>query len=491
MKISSEQKPVILYNRQAVYTEQDCACADEPFLSPVLYTHKQQSVVTDCACADTGLVFVAQVKENTSLPWQISPELYRAPLSDGYELVFNPISPAGVAVLNSPARAVLNSFNHPGFLKNDPVHYQLAGLGLIHPHQSPPPEPLTEAHTLTAWLHLTNQCNFDCTYCYLTKTAEAMDEVTGLAALETVFRSAARHGFKAVKLKYAGGEPTLNFSLLQILHQHARRLSEHSGLALREVILTNGARLTGKMLAYLRCAGIRLMISLDGGSSGHNRHRMFINGKDTFTAVTQTIDRAIEYGLKPHLSITVTKDNAGNLAEAVQFALERELLFNLNFYRPEHGRALQADNESLITNVRAAFGVIEKNLPRYNLIAGLLDRADFSSPHYHPCGAGRNYLVIDQHGRIAPCQMEITRTVTDIHQPDPLAIVRHATAWFYNPPVSEKEDCRACQWRFECAGGCPLLSTSTRSPYCSVYQALFPELLRLEGMRLLKWQSTG
>ncbi len=44
-----------------------------------------------------------------------------------------------------------------------------------------------------------------------------------------------------------------------------------------------------------------------------------------------------------------------------------------------------------------------------------------------------------------------------------------------------------------CAGGCPALTYrvtgrfDVRSPNCRIYQALFPEVLRLEGLRLLQY----
>ena len=61
--------------------------------------------------------------------------------------------------------------------------------------------------------------------------------------------------------------------------------------------------------------------------------------------------------------------------------------------------------------------------------------------------------------------------------------------------VDEKEGCRDCQWRYWCTGGCPLQTFRAtgrydlKSPNCSIYQAIFPEVLRLEGLRLLKYQD--
>ena len=62
-----------------------------------------------------------------------------------------------------------------------------------------------------------------------------------------------------------------------------------------------------------------------------------------------------------------------------------------------------------------------------------------------------------------------------------------------NLAVEEKEGCRTCEWRYWCAGGCPLVTykvtgrNDVKSPNCNIYKALFPAALRLEALRLLKY----
>ncbi|RMF28188.1 MAG: SPASM domain-containing protein, partial [Chloroflexi bacterium] len=215
--------------------------------------------------------------------------------------------------------------------------------------------------------------------------------------------------------------------------------------------------------------------------------------------VARTIDQALARGLRPHLSITVTARNAGSLPEAVAFALDRGLLFNLNFYREQDLEspfpALTPDGDRLIAALRQALAVIEERLPPYNLIAGLLDRVSLAAPHRYPCGVGHAYLVVGPRGQVARCQMELERPVTDIWTEDPLTPLRAVNGGFRNLPVEQREGCRTCPWRYWCAGGCPLLThrltgrSDRPSPYCRVYKTLFPEMLRLEGLRLLRWQD--
>ena len=280
------------------------------------------------------------------------------------------------------------------------------------------------------------------------------------------------------------------------LHAYARQQAEESGIALRSVILSNGVALTSPMLQFIREEGITLSISLDGLGATHDDQRIFVNGRGSAAIVARSIDRALQQGVSPHLSITVTSRNADAVAAAVQFALERNLLFNLNFYRDTDNAGsqvdLRAEDEQLIAAIKHTFAVIEQQLPDHSLLASLVDRANFAALHETACGAGHSYMVVDQHGQIARCQMEIEQAVTNVFAADPLTELRLYDKGFQYTSVEEKEGCRTCSWRYWCAGGCPALTyrvtgrTDVKSPYCNVYKAIYPELLRLEGLRLLK-----
>jgi uncharacterized protein len=470
----------------------------------------EQYAEDDCACPDEGLT-LAQVSPPGEAPrWQTPPYLHRASLPGPYELAFNSVGTSGVVVYDAPVRHILDAFRSPHSLEELPslvpeveladaseIAKQLMGLALLVPANFAVQLERTQPRTLNAWLHVTNACNLRCAYCYLAKTGERMDESTGHAAVQAIFRSAVRHGFSAVKIKYAGGEPTLNFPLIQTLHQQVSQLSSRHRIEAHEIILSNGVGLTNRMMDALCEANIALMISLDGIGAAHDVHRHFPNGHGSFEVVVNSIDRALARGLVPQLMITVSKRNAGSLAEVVQFALERNLPFRLNFYRETDGIScaadLEADQASLVGGVRVAFSAIETCLPQRRLIGGLVDRSLFAYPHEHSCAVDHSYLVIDQHGRIARCQMTIGQPVTDVWADDPLQAVRAPQDGFRNLSVDERESCRECAWRYWCAGGCPLLTfratgrSDCKSPYCDVYRALYPDVLRLEGLRLLRW----
>ncbi len=474
----------ILWSPPAEQTGQDCACAAETAVFPSSPTCPE----TDCACSTASVL--QRGRAGNPRRWQQTPLLYRTTLPDGHELLLPHRGPVGPVVLNETARSLLASFAQSGPLESTAAR-QLATLGLLVPLGVPQPAlcPAPETHTLTAWLHVTNACNLSCSYCYVHTDGAPMDGATGRAALEAIFGTAARQRFGAVKLKYAGGEPTLNFDRVRLLHEQASLLAQSRGLALWETLMTNGVALSDEVLGFVAAAGLRLAISLDASRRAHDARRTLPNGGGTFDQVRRNVRRALQWGLRPYLSITLSGDEGEQPVDAIDLALELDLPFNLNFVRPARGRPSPATAAGQVAAVRTIFSRIEARLPRPSLLA-VLDRADFGHPHAHACGAGRSYLVIDHCGRISPCQMDMARPAGDLHVEDPLAAVQAA---FPHPSVEDQEHCASCPWRYGCAGGCPWLARQASenlldpSPYCPAYRVLFPELLRLEGLRLLKW----
>lgn len=353
---------------------------------------------------------------------------------------------------------------------------------------------------LPAWLHLTDRCNLHCDYCYLPHTSDDMSPATGHAAIDATIRSALAHDYPVIKLKYAGGEPLLRFPLVLELHRYAQAQTERHDLALDGIILSNGTLLTSEMVAQMQAAGLRLMISLDGLRKMHDCQRHYADGRGSFKEVSRAIDRALDGGIVPDISITVSGRNAAGLPETVAWVLDRDLPFSLNFYRENaHSvaqRDLQWEEERLIEGMLEAYNVIEHDLPERSLLASLLDRANLAAPHLRTCSAGQGYLVFDTQGRIAKCQMAMSQPITSYQDPDPLGTIRASTDGLQNLTVDEKSECAECEWRYWCGGGCPLQAYratgryDAKSPNCTIYRTLFPEVVHLEGLRLLKYAET-
>ncbi|MGB0384092.1 MAG: radical SAM protein [Ardenticatenaceae bacterium] len=375
----------------------------------------------------------------------------------------------------------------------------MLGAGLLLPEGHGLPELIETPKTLAAWLHVTDRCNLRCDYCYLPHLRKDMSFETGRKAIEATFRSAVKHGFSGVKFKYAGGEALIRFGLVVELHGYAQALAERYGLALDGVVLSNGTLLTPQIVQTMQGLGLRLMISLDGLGEFHDVQRKYAGGRGSFEDVSRGVDVALDYGLVPDVSITVSGRNAEGLADVVAWVLARDLPFSLNFYRENELSSsladLKLDEEKIIQGMLAAYKVMEENLPRRSLLASIVDRSNLAAPHLRTCGVGHSYLVFDYRGRVSKCQMQLHQPVTTVQADDPLALIRADSLGIQNLSVEEKEGCRDCEWKYWCTGGCSLATFRAtgrydiKSPNCNIYKALYPEAVRLEGLRLLKYAT--
>lgn len=464
----------------------------------------------DCACPVSSSGH--GMKELPGLPsarLTAADGVLRLLLDGDHTALFGPLGNGGVVVVNGAALAI---FEH---LTTEPASAaELAGLGfksaeveatlrrlaahdVVHPVGSAPVPKFHESDELVAWLHVTNNCNLRCPYCYISKSPEAMTRDVARESVDSLVDSALRNGFHALRLKYAGGEASLSADTVISLHDHAIARCAEAGLRLGAVLLSNGVAIRDDFARQLKERDISVMISLDGIGSAHDAQRPTLNGKPSSALVKRTIDRLRVVGLSPHISITVTGRNVHDVAPVVRFALERDLTFSFNFFRDNECAAtftdLQYEESEMVGGIRAAFKVIEQLLPRWSVLGSVLDRGQLLEPRRRSCGVGDDYVVIDQHGNIAKCHMEIGDTVGDIRTVDPISAIRSAPNGVRNLLVEDKAGCRDCTWRHWCSGGCSAATFratgrfDVRSPNCNIYRAIYPDAVRLEGLRLLRY----
>lgn len=473
-------------------TPNDCGCAeyrrppDQPW----------RPLVNDCGFWDERGARRQSVTDHGRLV--AHPLLQMLPLAQDYKLAFVP-SYGHVAVLDAEAAALVAQLPlGQRALRDDEAAalQQLAHAGLVGeqptPHIPPPPAPTT----LVAWLHLTSACNLRCGYCYVAQERVAMAPATAHRAVDAVLAAALRHGYRNVLLKYGGGEPLLQLPLLLEVQRRAQAAAQAQGVQLAGAVLSNGVLLDAAAAAQLAEAGLSLMVSLDGPPALHDAQRPTAGGKPSFAAARRGLHLARRAGVAVNVGITVTAANIAALPEFVALLLAEELPFSFSLYRqPVAGADLAADAEAIIAGMRRVYAVVAAQPPRWSVLGALLDRTHAGVAYQRSCAAGEHYMVVDPHGGVARCQMSLDEPLSSIIAADPLGDIRRSQRGAYNIPVDGKSGCRTCGWRYWCGGGCPVATYratgchSAPSPHCAVYQALLPDLLRLEGLRMLYWHQ--
>jgi uncharacterized protein len=469
----------------------------------------------ECECTPTrSSSVVTRLAFSRTLRLQVATSSLVQRCAVGRWLVCNPASVGRVAVLDDEARQLLECFREPRTAEevtclqaeNSSVQVGRAislfwDLGLFqgtHTIASSPELPANDA--LVAWLHVTNACNLRCHYCYVPKSPERMSEDIALRAVDAIFRSALQDGYGSVRLKYAGGEASLEMRRVLAVHDYAAQQARECQIQLYGLLLSNGVALSRHVIEQLKMRQIAVTISVDGIAASHDVQRPLINGAGSFALVDRSIERLLAQQLVPAISVTITRRNLAGLPELMSYILQRDLPFTLNFYRDneqaQDREQLLCQEQEMIEALRTAFRIIEQSLPRRSLLGSLLDRTSAQGPHTQACGVGQNYLVIDQRGGIARCHAAQQQRVTTIAAMHPLRVIQDSQQGPQHVPVEHKQGCRTCNWRFWCAGGCPQLTWQVtgrydlQSPYCHIYQALFPDVLHLEALRLLRYETS-
>jgi len=482
---------------------------------PVL-RDKSSSIISECDSDDrecSGSALDSSRPNYISDPYECTfqqvAELYKQACGNGYYVVCHPTGTGRIAVLDKDALDLLERFRSPLALSSlsreeEALEQTSAAVMLFYElgflkdiAQTAALSMQEKSQTLSAWLHMTNACNLLCDYCYVDKTPDAMTDDISRKAIDAIFRSASKHQFKKVHLRYAGGEASLQSERIIAVHDYASALAQQHGLELHASLLSNGVFLAQRTIDRFKDRHIGIMISLDGVGAQHDQQRPFANGRGSFQFVDRTITQLLAKKLIPHISVTVSQRNLPGLPELITYILERDMPFSLNYYRENDCSTtmhdLQFSEEQMIAAMRSVFALIERHLPSRTLLGSLIDKANLQYSHARTCGVGHNYLAIDQKGGIAKCHVEIKQTVATVATDDPLAVIRSDRTGVQGHNVNEKEGCRSCSWRYWCSGGCPLLTyratgrSDIKSPNCNIYKALFPDVLRLEALRLLQY----
>lgn len=169
-------------------------------------------------------------------------------------------------------------------------------------------------------LHLTQQCNLRCTYCYAAKHAYgAMDPRIARKGIDLALKL----GKKSACISYFGGEPLLRFDLIRELQDYAEREGAKAGLNMHFRLSTNGTLLTEEILRYLRDHRIVIAISLDGTQVVQDRQRPMIGGGSSFSRIDPMLETLLELFPRTIFVTIITPESAGLLPACADYMWSR------------------------------------------------------------------------------------------------------------------------------------------------------------------------
>jgi His-Xaa-Ser system radical SAM maturase HxsB len=161
---------------------------------------------------------------------------------------------------------------------------------------------------------VTLRCEHSCPYCQVSRqsTDRARFDMSDDIAQRSL-NIALQSMSKRIKIEFQGGEPLLNFPLIEKIVLDAKEAAPKAGKSVDFVIASNLALLTDDILAFCKRHSILLSTSLDGPADLHNKNRPRPGGNSHQLAV-EGIKRA---------QASLGKDRVGALMTTTEASLDR------------------------------------------------------------------------------------------------------------------------------------------------------------------------
>ncbi|AWB45570.1 Cys-rich peptide radical SAM maturase CcpM [Paenibacillus sp. CAA11] len=147
-------------------------------------------------------------------------------------------------------------------------------------------------------LQVTQNCNLRCKYCvfsgsYVNRVHnnKRMDWETAKRALDFLYEHSGESD-KEVMIGFYGGEPLLEFDLIQKCVEYSYKLFPSKNLQFN--ITTNATLLHRKVAQYLLDNNFSISISIDGPQAIHDLNRVYVNGQGSFESVMGNLQGMLE-----------------------------------------------------------------------------------------------------------------------------------------------------------------------------------------------------
>jgi uncharacterized protein len=173
--------------------------------------------------------------------------------------------------------------------------------------------------------------------------------------------------------------------------------------------------------------------------------------------------------------ITATSENSAGIIDLVESLVKDDLVFRLS--DAKGGHIHPKEFEIAFTNAKQHLSrAVTGGYPvRERIVVSDLRTLE---PQATPCSMGSTGGALYLDGSIYFCHTEFEKgfPLGSLDEDTGLLdIIRRG----YAKHLGLSADCQACEFRFVCAGGCPLYRVDGKSPMCSAYKKIIPKIFDL------------
>ncbi len=317
-------------------------------------------------------------------------------------------------------------------------------------------------------LHISHDCNLRCDYCFAgtgdfgTGHRMEMPLEVGKKAIDFLIEKS--EGRRNLELDFFGGEPLMNFGVVEEIVRYAREREKETGKNFRFTVTTNGTLLTDERIDFINREMHNVVLSVDGRKEVNDRVRHRVDGSGSYDAFLPKFQKLVQRRGEGQYYVrgTFTKYN-------LDFA---EDVLHLNRCGFD-----QISVEPVVADPKLPYALTEADLSaifaEYERLAKLLiDRRregkGFNFFHFmidldqgpcvikrlRGCGAGNEYCAVTPDGDVYPCHQFVGQEewrMGDIFSGE---IDMEMKRRFAASNVYGKEECRNCWAKFYCSGGC-------------------------------------
>ncbi|MFH1136959.1 MAG: radical SAM protein [Pseudomonadota bacterium] len=313
---------------------------------------------------------------------------------------------------------------------------------------------------------LTDACRFACEYCYSRMSRSAgpgagPTEAQVAAAAALAAENSRERGGPFRLVVHGGGEPTLDFHLLEKVVRLTRALAGRRGLDWTGYIATNGFLSTSRAAGLARMFD-RVGLSCDGPPDIQDRQRPLASGRPASRVLERTAQILAESGIELSARATITPRSFRRQVEIVEYLCSGLKIRDIRF-EPVFGAGKAGFEPDLAEEYAANFLAARRQAAR---LGGNLSQAGVRPEEIHGpfCEVSRNVLRLVPGGWASACFLfpgvhGLTAAELKIGAPDPISgrflIDANAVAALGRAADRIPSACRDCLNIFHCSRGCP------------------------------------
>jgi uncharacterized protein len=322
-------------------------------------------------------------------------------------------------------------------------------------------------------LHVTNQCNLACGYCYeysgdkISETQgkpKYMDAAVSEAAIDMLIKESAER--PSVHVTFFGGETLLNFPVLRQTVAYAKTKSAEAGKSVEFSLTTNATLLNEEIVEFLAEHRVGVTVSIDGDRELNDKMRIFHDGRGSYDVMVPKIKMLLNRHRTNSIGARVTLSAGVLHVRRIYQHLTQEVGFRAVGFSPA-----TASPERLyhigVEKMSSVLGGFEDLAWEYRdwAVAGkqhgftnandTLKELHSGISKAYPCGAGLGLLGVGTAGDISLCHRFVDSPVGKMGHLQQGGVDHAARNNFLETHhLGARYDCHTCWARPVCAGGC-------------------------------------